>query len=660
MKGLNLANFSKIKEDKDTVHMKSKDGHVIMLAVKALPKIQREQLKRIPMAQGGTLTGGESKLAKGVANTSPGGGNQGIDKSVSYDNSGSTWDKLKALLPSGGPSSAEASPQDRYNGGRIQNYDEGTPNEPIKAEAPQSSAPPININVSPSAPIQSTSTPQDAASMPPNVSTTPENVNLLSKDQTLNVPAAVNLQQQAAREQQAVDAAKGAGAADIEKGYIDRKKQQIDQIQNNYKDLKGQTDDFKTYISGNPINEKHYLENMSAGNKVANAFGLLFGGFKQGYSGGSNPAMDYLNGQIQRDIDAQKSRGEQQRTVLGAYQHLYGEGVVANNLTNVSMNDLYVHKAQMLAAQLGTPQAKATADAFAAQKAIENNKLLLETAARKDQLGGGSGNAPQAPNQENKVGPAVPMKQQAPPTAQANPPQEKEGLFSQFINGRLGMASAAQAPQGEMQREEPGILSKVLNELKRPEPKEQTNFPTYSILSPNAERKLHGTVQYGSEESRQDYPSVLDQYTKAQQAEKVLNGPEGNGVGGIHDLMQRMYTESGSGNYVYGLGPHIRNSMTGALGAIPEIGPALAGATKIVPRTQAQREYDSNKSVMETDLANALQGLVAPTDINKIVEANLPAYGDSPEDIEHKTQAIVNMVIKGAKTSQLKSYKMVK
>ena len=55
MKGLNLSGFEKVKEDKDAIHMKHKDGHVIVIAVKALPKIQKEQLKRLKMADGGDV-----------------------------------------------------------------------------------------------------------------------------------------------------------------------------------------------------------------------------------------------------------------------------------------------------------------------------------------------------------------------------------------------------------------------------------------------------------------------------------------------------------------------------------------------------------------------------------------------------------------------------
>jgi hypothetical protein len=78
-------------------------------------------------------------------------------------------------------------------------------------------------------------------------------------------------------------------------------------------------------MNNHPINENHYMENQGAGQKVANALGLILGGFKQGLVGGSNPAMDFINSQIDRDINAQKARADQQNTIYGAYKNLYGK-----------------------------------------------------------------------------------------------------------------------------------------------------------------------------------------------------------------------------------------------------------------------------------------------------------------------------------------------
>jgi hypothetical protein len=53
MKLLDLSKFEKVSEDKHTTKMRHKDGHEMTIMVAALPKIHREQLKRLKMAKGG-------------------------------------------------------------------------------------------------------------------------------------------------------------------------------------------------------------------------------------------------------------------------------------------------------------------------------------------------------------------------------------------------------------------------------------------------------------------------------------------------------------------------------------------------------------------------------------------------------------------------------
>src|ERR1700677_1846789 len=54
---INFKDFKKISEDQKQVHMKHKDGHTIIIAVKSLPKIHQEALKRLPLSEGGEIKG---------------------------------------------------------------------------------------------------------------------------------------------------------------------------------------------------------------------------------------------------------------------------------------------------------------------------------------------------------------------------------------------------------------------------------------------------------------------------------------------------------------------------------------------------------------------------------------------------------------------------
>jgi hypothetical protein len=517
---MDFKGWKKIKEDKDTTTMKHDKGHTMTLANKAMPKIQREQLKRLPI----------------------------------QENSGVAF------------------------------YEEGA--APVQAS---DANPPAQLN-------------QASMDTPP--TQTPSNVPLLNTDQTLNAPAAINLQQKAAREQEAVDISKGIATANMEKAYNDQRTAIAQRDQDNYNDLKGHTDDFKNYIAANPINPNHYQENMGAGEKVASAFGLLMGGFKQGFSGGSNPAMDYLNGQIQRDIDAQKARSENQKTVYGAYEHLYGDANIANNLTKVSMNDIYAHKALQIAAGLATPQAMATANAFAAQKGIENQQLLLDSAGRRGTL------------QTSPNGPSI---QQT--TTPAQPGAQNNGI--QNID--------------------------------------------YKILKPGAEQEIAGRLKYDNSIPDADKAKISSQLTGASQAEKSLASVQdtferlvkGSREGGIPGRIRRTVSPGALGaagaalgagaGAMFGVGPAVGAGLGAAAGE------GIGAAAGQFTNTDVNRQYDSDKSRLTSYLSSAVPGRGSEL-IGELVNKNTPEYGDEVPTLKRKLDAIKEFIKNHTETDALQRH----
>lgn len=351
MKAFNfdLSKFKKTAMDKQWTTLIDANGHKVMILHSKLPPMMQEQLKRLKLSDGGKI----QKLSDGIPD-----GELQVEPANAND--------------ADQPDQSQTSPDQSHT---------------------------TIVNVNPGAGQPAQTSPQQTT--PNGLGPVPPNTQLLSPDQTLNAPAAVGLQQQAGREQQAIDTAKGAQAADIERGYAGQRQALAQRDAQNIQDLKSHTDAFHDYAAANPINANHWAESQSTGQKIADAFGLLAGGFHAGRTGQNNPALDFINTQINRDVDSQKAKNEQQKTVWGAYQSLYGDQNIANNLAKASQNDIYTHRFNMLAAQMATPQAKQAADAFAAQKAIENNQLLLESAGRLGQLQRG---ASQSANPTNEMG----------------------------------------------------------------------------------------------------------------------------------------------------------------------------------------------------------------------------------------------------------------
>jgi hypothetical protein len=350
---MNFKDWAKISDDGSTCTLEHPKGHRMTIALKALPKIQQEQIKRLKFAAGGKVEKAKTAIRKGRAN-----------------------------------------------------YDDGTPDSPVSSadagadnsQAPAGNHTPITINVGTGAPAQGG---PPAASIPqitPPKAAAPAPA--LLSDQTLNAPEAVGQARQAIADQGSIDASKAQQQAQYENDYVKERQRLKDLDQQHYNELKQHTDDFANYVANNPINAKAYQENMGTGQKVTTGLGLFLGGMGSTF-GGHNYAMDFLNNQIARDIDAQKARSDQQKTVWGAYKDLYGDSNIATNLAKVSANDILVGKARVTAAQLGTAQAAQNAKALAAQKAIENNQLLIDSAGRLGTLRTGGGMPAAQPNGQN-------------------------------------------------------------------------------------------------------------------------------------------------------------------------------------------------------------------------------------------------------------------
>lgn len=146
---------------------------------------------------------------------------------------------------------------------------------------------------------------------------------------------------------------------------------------------------FQDYLDGH-IKPNHYLQDMGTTGKVTTAIGLLLGGFSAPFTGQGNPAMDFLNKQIDRDIAAQKENQGERKTLLDANRALYQDDVTADANTRIQLNNMTLHKIALAADKQGTPAAKAAYDQAASQFSLQNAGLRQSTAMRAAVLAEGS------------------------------------------------------------------------------------------------------------------------------------------------------------------------------------------------------------------------------------------------------------------------------
>jgi len=645
----NMSKFKKISGDKNHTVMQHDDGHQITIAHKPLNALQRKQLMSMPLAEGGEVKGvhtssmaverPKDKKEKMYAGESEAGhtyGNRDIHGPASVrmarnehyrvigEMKAMPKPKLKGLAEGGevdedqplpiNPDAASAVSQSFKKA--VHSYADGSADAGSDQldSPPQMPHQPITINVgtqptqpAPQSPasIYGDQQPQVQVPQVPNAQSNPGQMN---SNQTVNLPATVQQEQALAPQQQSIDSAKGKALANVEQGYNKQRAAIAQQDQQHIQDLQQHTDEFANYIANNPIDPNHWADTRALG-KTGAAMSLFLAGFAGGL--GNNAPLEFINKQIDRDIDAQKARSDQAKTIYGAYERLYGNQNVATQLTKASMIDIYNHQMQQVAQKLATPQAALNAKMFQIKAAQDKAEAIRQ--------------------------------------ASQDPDIETAYQHSQMMSGK--------APQLSPKEQEAADIAKR-NYSKQPDQSEsQSSFQP--ILDPGANKKVE-QAQIAKLPGWDDIGEVRQQLTAAQQLEKVLNGPKGDGVGSVHDYFKQMYTNSGEGGYIRGAGGALQRSGSKITNALSHLIPGSAGTNLEIPAySSATKAYETNRQNLKTSLASALKGLVSVNDLDEMLDKYSPGYGDKPSDVKKKETDFINELKRSLPTSALERHNLL-
>jgi len=475
MKMLDLSKFEKIGEDKDTTKMRHKDGHEMTILHAKLPRLHREQLKRLKMADGGPVAQDPNKpwTQNDKKDFEKGASSGDVTLGQAYDNAKKSLGFAK--------------------GGKA-HYAEGTEDAPAsKNDIPM---PPAEDNT----PAQAPAAP---AAFPAADALAAQNQGTPGIDQNLSTPtgaaltqaSAIQAGEQAGNLQQKIDTASAQGkqtlAAQQAQNAADIQNRQNQTIT----DMKQHTDDFAQYMAEHPINENAYMENKNAGQKVATALGLVLGGFSGGFNGsGVNPAMNYLLAQQDRNIAAQKARMDQAHTIYGAYHSLYGDENVSTALTKVSMNDKLMADSNALAAKLGTPQAHVANLNLRAQLMQKNYDNLQKAAFLANQPGASAGNAHSAAVAPGGANPEAQNGQAQQGRILAPDAMNKLNQYSQ--RAAFDPAAQAQLPEAQRQFQNSYQADKALDQIDAIWPSASKSTTVFGSIA-NALEGTVGKVPFG-------------------------------------------------------------------------------------------------------------------------------------------------------------------
>ena len=111
-------------------------------------------------------------------------------------------------------------------------------------------------------------------------------------------------------------------------------------------------------VQDGKINPNAYMESLSPGGKAMTAIGLILGGIGGGMTHQGNPALEFLNKQIDRDIEGQKSDLGRKVTLFSMLKDEMGNEKMAHEMTRAAMQQNIIDTTNAMAAKSGSQIAK--------------------------------------------------------------------------------------------------------------------------------------------------------------------------------------------------------------------------------------------------------------------------------------------------------------
>lgn len=135
-------------------------------------------------------------------------------------------------------------------------------------------------------------------------------------------------------------------------------------------------------IDDGKINPNHLYESMSTPGKIVNAIGLILGGIGGGLTHQENPALKFLQSQIDRDIQAQRANLGKKENLLSAFMKQTGNLNEATQLAKASLLNATAFKIDKMGALSKNPIEKERALQAANQLRLSYAPQVSEAAIR--------------------------------------------------------------------------------------------------------------------------------------------------------------------------------------------------------------------------------------------------------------------------------------
>ncbi len=625
---LNFKDWKLASADGNVATLRHAKGHEMRIHVKSLPKIQREQIMRLAKANE-YKDGGEVQKFSDDENEVQASPQDSPARVPANDSS----DSAKPAAAAGAPAATGGSTTNIYL--------------PQAAPAPQQPANPQP----PQNPISAYAA-QPIAVKPPQVS--PGVPNIDAHTGQPNATALLQNDQEAQQDRGRIAAAQAEASIPVEKGYNEVRSKIAQSDQDLTHEMGGHVEEFNRYIQQHNINPNAYIENMDAGKKTLSGLGLILGGMGAGMLGSTdNPALRFINQQIDRDIAGQQARINNKRTVLGAYRDLYGDSIAANNLAKASLLDIYNHKAQQIANQLGTPTALAMTKQLGVASAIEKMKLIgdavsdfrLMPGTRPTSSGFGAKHIPSMIQTPESMGKQGPTTAQAGPGNEAAPvpngKREWVDADEKPVNFNKAIAAGINPESTEQELQERGMYPK--DNPRSKQMKDITAHEIRPLLKPNA-KFFVDQLRYDKTKTPEAAHNINEEYKNAKFIDdnmKKMNALYGQAIEATE--------KAGITGRIIDAGSGVAGALAGAVGSVfghgEAAGTAGAGITGALDTREIRNRnsaLNGLESIINASL-NGVKGVDAGT-VHRWVQAAKPVKGDTPSDIKGKFETLIDLV----------------
>lgn len=146
------------------------------------------------------------------------------------------------------------------------------------------------------------------------------------------------------------------------------------------------------YAAGH-IDPKRYLNSMSTGDKIMSGIGLVLGGIGSGATQGPNLAFQYLQNQIDKDVEAQKADLDKNQNLLSHNSKIMGDVRAGAELTRLQMNDILKSHLNEEAGKSASPIAAAAAQVQSGMIDQKKAEIMHNIAVQKAISGTGAAGA---------------------------------------------------------------------------------------------------------------------------------------------------------------------------------------------------------------------------------------------------------------------------